>query len=77
MTMKIDRLRKKSNREVYKHTKEVWRRTRTKHFRHKGIHGAKKKKRQMLPSSGDTKRARFLKIRKRGSLKVFCCFNGG
>jgi hypothetical protein len=47
MSMKIDRLRKRSNRDVYEHTKEQWRRTRTKHFRHHGIHGTKKQKRHM------------------------------
>jgi hypothetical protein len=50
MSMKMDRLRNRTNREVYEHTKECWTRTRTKHFRHKHAHGLKKKKAMMNES---------------------------
>jgi hypothetical protein len=47
MTMRQDRRRNRTNREVYEHIKAQWRKTRVKHFSHKGVHGTKKKKRQM------------------------------
>jgi hypothetical protein len=47
MTMRVDRGRKQSNRVVYEHIQKRWRKTRTKHFHHKGIHGTKTQKRHM------------------------------